>query len=612
MGKNEMKKKKPKNLLTVMTSAILLTLCIACFLQVTISARRMQQMPLVLNRFEGSYSYDGIHWQPITEQDMPSGKHNNVVLRGHFVNEVPEGRRLYYYRNHIAVSIYRNGEPILSDWDIQMSEQRYRMTVENCGREWRFIVSPGITPEDTLEILLQNPHRYVNQTPYRDFLSTLYVGNGSTNVLENMLQNRSFFSAVVGIVLCVLSIMLFGITAAARLLHIREDLHLASYALASLFCGIFMLADMVDVSFWSTLTARNTYLRQLSMILAAFFSELTLCEMLTGTRKRIAAAAIICSAVADAILVLLAVCKVMAIFDTQPYWAISQLVLCLLLIVCGVHELACNAKYRRYEAVLVVLLPIAVILDLAQVWRSVYSSANFSRIALGLTFLYCAGRAVYSVSVNHNAVTRAENLEKELAESRISIMLSQLQPHFMYNVLNSIYYLCKRSPEDAREMVDKFSEYLRNNMSFLEKKELIPFGEEYQHVQAYLELERLRFPDTLKVVCDIETMRFRLPPLTVQPLVENAVRHGVTKKKGGGTVTISVREAANSFLVKVEDTGCGFDPEHYMDDGRVHIGIRNVRERLDRIVGGTLTIESTPDVGTTAIITIPRKEGMLV
>lgn len=82
MGKNEMKKKKPKNLLTVMTSAILLTLCIACFLQVTISARRTQQMPLVLNRFEGSYSYDGIHWQPITEQDMPSAKHNNVVLRG--------------------------------------------------------------------------------------------------------------------------------------------------------------------------------------------------------------------------------------------------------------------------------------------------------------------------------------------------------------------------------------------------------------------------------------------------------------------------------------------------------------------------------------------------
>ena len=193
MGKNEMKKKKPKNLLTVMTSAILLTLCIACFLQVTISARRMQQMPLVLNRFEGVYSYDGIHWQPITEQDMPSGKHNNVVLRGHFVNEVPEARRLYYYRNHIAVSIYRNGEPILSDWGIQMSEQGYRMTVENCGREWRFIVSPGITPEDTLEILLQNPHRYVNQTAYRDFLSTLYVGNGSTNVLENMLQNRSFF-----------------------------------------------------------------------------------------------------------------------------------------------------------------------------------------------------------------------------------------------------------------------------------------------------------------------------------------------------------------------------------------------------------------------------------
>ena len=105
---------------------------------------------------------------------------------------------------------------------------------------------------------------------------------------------------------------------------------------------------------------------------------------------------------------------------------------------------------------------------------------------------------------------------------------------------------------------------------------------------------------------------FRLPPLTLQPLVENAVRHGVTKKKGGGTVTISTRETASTYLVTVHDTGNGFDPEHYTDDGKVHIGIRNVRERLERMVGGTLTIESTPETGTTATILIPKKEGMLI
>lgn len=76
-------------------------------------------------------------------------------------------------------------------------------------------------------------------------------------------------------------------------------------------------------------------------------------------------------------------------------------------------------------------------------------------------------------------------------------------------------------------------------------------------------------------------------------------------------VRISTSETADSYIVIVQDTGRGFDPEHYMDDGKVHIGIRNVRERLERMVGGTLTIESTPDVGTTATITIPRKEGTL-
>lgn len=182
----------------------------------------------------------------------------------------------------------------------------------------------------------------------------------------------------------------------------------------------------------------------------------------------------------------------------------------------------------------------------------------------------------------------------------------------MYNVLNSIYYLCKHDPLTARDMVDKFSDYLRNNMASLEKKGLIPFREEYQHVQTYLSLEQLRFQKQLRIVESIETMDFRLPPLTLQPLVENAVRHGVTKKKGGGTVTISTRETASAYLVTVHDTGNGFDPAHYADDGKVHIGIRNVRERLERMVGGTLTIESTPETGTTATILIPKKEGMLI
>lgn len=91
--------------------------------------------------------------------------------------------------------------------------------------------------------------------------------------------------------------------------------------------------------------------------------------------------------------------------------------------------------------------------------------------------------------------------------------------------------------------------------------------------------------------------------------VENAVRHGVTKKEGGCTVRLTTRETADSFTVTVSDTGRGFDPEHYREDGKVHVGIRNVRRRLEYMCGGTLTIVSAPGEGTTAVIALPKNRG---
>ena len=120
-------------------------------------------------------------------------------------------------------------------------------------------------------------------------------------------------------------------------------------------------------------------------------------------------------------------------------------------------------------------------------------------------------------------------------------------------------------------------------------------------------MEQIRFRGKLDIVYDVEVTDFKLPPLTVEPLVENAVKHGVTKKRGGGSVTISTRRTAEGVLVTVADTGVGFDPNTYMEDGKPHVGIRNVRERLQNMVGGSLSITSTEN-GTVAVVTIPAKE----
>jgi sensor histidine kinase YesM len=197
-------------------------------------------------------------------------------------------------------------------------------------------------------------------------------------------------------------------------------------------------------------------------------------------------------------------------------------------------------------------------------------------------------------------------LEMELRACRSSVLLARIQPHFLYNVLNSIHQLCETDPRRAGAMVSAFAEYLQNNLSALEEPGTVPLETELAHVRAYLDIERIRFEDTLEIEYDVQCGGFSLPVLTVQPLVENDVKHGISKKLGGGRVVISVREDGESYIITVADTGRGFAPTEQKNDGQRHVGVENVRQRLFHMCAGTLTIESEVGVGTTATIRIPK------
>lgn len=199
--------------------------------------------------------------------------------------------------------------------------------------------------------------------------------------------------------------------------------------------------------------------------------------------------------------------------------------------------------------------------------------------------------------------------EKELKDGqRVQIMLSQIKPHFLYNSLGAIEELCESDPQAARAATVTFSRYLRGNMTSISSASSIPFEKELSHTKFYLELEQIRFEDALQVEYDISCTDFSIPTLTLEPLVENAVRHGVRGNEDGrGTVTVSTRELPNRFEVSVTDDGPGFDPEEKPDDGHPHVGLSNVRERLMQVCGGTLVIESSIGRGTTATIVLPKK-----
>ena len=197
--------------------------------------------------------------------------------------------------------------------------------------------------------------------------------------------------------------------------------------------------------------------------------------------------------------------------------------------------------------------------------------------------------------------------DERLTEQRIQIMLSQIKPHFLYNTLGSIEALCSIDPGAAKLATRKFSQYLRGNMNSLTGENMIPFEKELQHTRLYLELEQVRFEDALQVEYAIEAHDFFLPPLTLEPIVENAVRHGVRGNEDGrGSVVIATAEYPDRFELRVTDDGPGFGTQATRDDGETHIGLNNVEERVKRICGGSLLIASAPGKGTTVTIVLPK------
>lgn len=218
---------------------------------------------------------------------------------------------------------------------------------------------------------------------------------------------------------------------------------------------------------------------------------------------------------------------------------------------------------------------------------------------------FAASITLFLVYLNMQVEAQRRMKEQEMAltESRVAMMISQIQPHFLFNTLSAITRLCQSA--DARQALTTFADYLRVNMDSLSRKEPVPFQWELSHVREYLWLEGLRFEERLTVVYDIRADQFMLPVLTVQPLVENAVRYGVTKRREGGTITIRSEETAQGHRVSVIDDGVGFDPRAPQADGRSHTGIENVRVRLQALCGGTLRVQSAPGQGTTAVIDIP-------
>ena len=194
--------------------------------------------------------------------------------------------------------------------------------------------------------------------------------------------------------------------------------------------------------------------------------------------------------------------------------------------------------------------------------------------------------------------------KEENAILKTETAVLQMRPHFIYNTMTSIYYLCEQDPLKAQKVTLDFTTYLRKNFNAIATQDMIPFDEELIHTKAYLAVEQVRFEDTLIVNFNTPHTEFCLPPLTLQPIVENSVKYGVDPEESVPlNITITTRKTEDGSIITIEDTGPGIDDAGNND--QPHTAIRNIRKRLELMCHGTLTIQNRHSGGTEAIIFIP-------
>ena len=318
--------------------------------------------------------------------------------------------------------------------------------------------------------------------------------------------------------------------------------------------------------------------------------------------------------VANAVFILIPLVTDILFYDTWIIWIAVQLAANAVLIVCLIAEIAAERGRKRLLLIASALPLIAFLVDVIATGVGSWTGGVVSQYVFIALFAVTMVMVLKLIPNNINAATKARELELEkitlnaqLAESRISTMMSQIRPHFIYNTLGSIEQLCKLDPPKAGELVHNFAKYLRGNFGELDNPKPILMSQEMEHVRYYISIENVRFPD-MTFTFEMNSDDFHIPALTVQPIVENAIKHGLMKLTHGGTIHVVSYETDRDYCISVEDDGAGFDTRALFDDRR-HVGLRNIRERLKVMVNGTLDIESAVGVGTKVLIKIPKEYG---
>ena len=601
-----------KTTLQVVGTVLVLVLAVALLWH--LNANSMQALPALMAqvRFMGEYRINDGPWQEITEDGHIPSTQGDVTLRGHFHMFAPNGEYVDIYSGDMPVALYLDHINLIfyegdnAPYVFEAEDPQFGASA--CGERWVALSFTGESREP-IELRIHNPHSYGNEMAIDEMLSQTAFWSGidfEKDVLKSGESQRNM-----GLFFSIVALVLLGTALFSTLIHIKNSKFLWVLGLMILFAGLYFVYSAKGIFFWHESVISNTTVLGSSMMLYMLCLSIVIVYFLETTKKAGVATVVFLGAV-NAALFVLPIITDLLFFDLWRYWILAQMVGNGILLICIIKECFVKRGKGNWIYIVAILPLVAFGVDAVMTGLGVWKGGVISKGVFIILFAAVMVVVLRIIPQGINAAEKAKELETEktllnaqLTQSRISTMMSQIRPHFIYNTLGSIEQLCELDPKKAGELVHNFAKYLRGNFGELDNPKPILMSQEMEHVRHYVSIENVRFPD-MTFTFEMNSTDFSIPALTIQPIVENAIKHGLMKLPKGGTIHVVSYETDTDYCVSVTDDGVGFQPDETVD-GRKHVGLRNIRERLKVMVGGTLEIESAPGVGTRVMIRIPKE-----
>lgn len=567
---------------------------------------------------DGEYSIDGGEWKPI-EKDRPITDHfHKIVFKGKMSKDL-----LLFFGNltvsskNVWYTLKISDGTVIESYNFDDEKLSYEHTVTEKPLALDMPDTPGylvrtiyidyltgeanITPDSELVFEVVYPYSDA-LVSYSDCIDvTAYYNEG--------MYLRFFYDALPPVLLFVL-VCFFGLFffPVASFILGKIDYKYLTFGLLSFFWGLYMIMQQISgyLNLW---ILDPTVCMMMDKVTGYCFVAAVLFYFKSYMRNRgTRAAANITSSVYLSCVFTVFILQLCHVSDLNASSLTMNIVAAVGIAVMIVLFCVENRGDRNALFFLLSWAPLllTVAIDVLDYFVHLPGSHYFN-YGLAITMIVQIVRLIGDLRFQYKEAIRYQQMQKELYEAKVSVMTSQIRPHFMYNALTSIAMMCEIDPKTAKQATITFAKYLRGNMDSLKQTAPVPFTQELEHLKKYLYIEKLRFDDLLNIEYDIQATDFVLPLLSVQPLVENAVKHGVGMKEDGGTVRISTRETETAYEVVIEDDGVGFDVNEQKDDGRSHVGMENTKKRLHDMCGGEVKIESVVGKGTTAIVILPKE-----